>query len=194
MNLFYLHRDPVIAAQMHCDQHVVKMLVETAQMLSTAHRVLDGEKTKRPSKSGKRMVDYWVHPDAFKEDVLYKACHVNHPSSVWIRESVEHYGWAKDLMNALADEFEYRYDKQHGTAKSVLPYLQLPPKSMKMTGGWAPPPQCMPDEIKRPTSQTVLAYRDFYITEKSKFAKWNKTRKSPDWYLTKPSEDTILSM
>ena len=194
MNIFYLHRDPVIAAQMHCDQHVVKMLLETAQMLSTAHRMLDGEKTKRPSVSGKRMVDYYVHPDPILEHTLYKAVHFKHPSNVWIRESVEHYGWAKDLMNALADEFEYRYDKQHGTALTVLPYLQLPPKSMKMNGGWTAPPQCMPDEIKRPITQTMLAYRDFYITEKSKFAKWNKNRKSPDWYLTKPSEDTILSM
>ena len=179
---------------MHCDQHVVKMLLETAQMLSTAHRMLDGEKTKRPSVSGKRMVDYYVHPDPILEHTLYKAVHFKHPSNVWIRESVEHYGWAKDLMNALADEYEYRYGKQHSTALTVLPYLQLPPKSMKMTGGWVPPPQCMPDEIKRPTPQTMLAYRDFYITEKSKFAKWKKTRKSPDWYLTKPSEDIILSM
>ena len=194
MNIFYLHKNPVIAAQMHCDQHVVKMLLETAQMLSTAHRMLDGEKTKRPSVSGKRMVDYYVHPDPILEHTLYKAVHFKHPSNVWIRESVEHYGWAKDLMNALADEYEYRYGKQHGTAVNVLPYLQLPPKSMKMTGGWAPPPQCMPDEIKRPTPQTMLAYRDFYITEKSKFAKWKKTRKSPDWYLTKPTEHIILSM
>ena len=78
MNLFYLHKNPITAAQMHCDQHVVKMLVETAQMLSTAHRVLDGEKTKRPSVSGKRMVDYYVHPDPILEHTLYKAVHFKH--------------------------------------------------------------------------------------------------------------------
>ena len=43
MNIFYLDRDPVIAAQMMCDKHVVKMILESAQMLSTAHRVLDGD-------------------------------------------------------------------------------------------------------------------------------------------------------
>ena len=110
MNIFYLDPNPITAAQMHCDQHVHKMLLETAQMLSTAHRMLDGEKTRRPSISGKRMVDYYVHPDPVLEHTLYKAVHFKHPSNIWIRQSVEQYGWAKDLMNALADEYEYQKD------------------------------------------------------------------------------------
>ncbi len=58
MNIFVLDEDPVISAQMMCDKHIPKMIVEAAQMLSTAHRMLDGYMEKRPSKSGKRMVKY----------------------------------------------------------------------------------------------------------------------------------------
>ena len=43
MNIFYLHENPEICAEYHCDKHVVKMILETAQMLSTAHRIIDGE-------------------------------------------------------------------------------------------------------------------------------------------------------
>ena len=69
MNVFVLDDDPVVAAQLQCDKHVVKMIVESAQMLSTIHRMLDGTKEKRPSKSGKRMVDYYRLHDE-REDVL----------------------------------------------------------------------------------------------------------------------------
>ena len=63
MNLFILDQDPVVAAQLQCDKHVVKMIVESAQMLSTAHRMLDGSFTRRKSKSGKTMSKYWKLPD-----------------------------------------------------------------------------------------------------------------------------------
>lgn len=83
MNLFILSTDPVIAAQMQCDKHVPKMIVESGQMLSTAHRVLDGLLTKRPSKSGKTMVKYWDlyegQDDLEAEHTYYKAVHVGHP-------------------------------------------------------------------------------------------------------------------
>ena len=76
MNIFILDNDPVIAAQMQCDKHVVKMIVESAQMLSTVHRMLDGTMERRPSKSGS-MIQYWKLDDD-REDILYKACHFNH--------------------------------------------------------------------------------------------------------------------
>ena len=79
MNIFVLDINPKTAAQMQCDKHVVKMIVESAQMLSTAHRMLDGYAEKRPSKSGKTMVNYWVHPRQEMEDILYKAVHHKHP-------------------------------------------------------------------------------------------------------------------
>jgi len=86
MNLFILDTDPIKAAQLQCDKHVVKMIVESAQMLSTVHRMLDGIETRRPSKSGKTMVKYWVLPDA-REDTFYKAVHMYHPCTVWTMQS-----------------------------------------------------------------------------------------------------------
>ena len=72
MNIFYLDSDPYVAAKMHCDKHVVKMILESAQMLSTAHRVLDGD-------------------EYADERGLYKMAHKNHPSTIWVRTSTDNY-------------------------------------------------------------------------------------------------------
>ena len=89
MNIFYLDKDPVVAAQMMCDKHVVKMILESAQMLSTAHRVLDG--------------------DTYANKVgLYKMAHKNHPSTIWARSSIENYDWLSGHMQALMKEYTYR--------------------------------------------------------------------------------------
>ena len=76
MNIFVLDRNPVVAAQMQCDKHIVKMIVESGQMLSTAHRMLDAEVTRGPSKSGKTIQKKWVFRDE-REDILYKAVLLN---------------------------------------------------------------------------------------------------------------------
>lgn len=181
MNIFYIDPDPIKAAEMHCDQHCVKMILETGQMLSTAHRVLDGRKTKRPSVSGRTRVDYWVHPDAYKEKVLYKCAHVKHPSNIWIRESVYNYAWSRDLFNALCREFVYRYGKVHQTQTRLGTIIQEPPKNISLRN-YSAPPQCMPEEFK--SDDTVEAYRKFYIEDKSSFARWNKVRPAPEWYVS----------
>ena len=77
MNVFILSKDPIEAAQQQCDKHVPKMVVESGQMLSTAHRMLDGELTRRPSKSGKTMVRYWQLEK--NDHLLYAAVHTGHP-------------------------------------------------------------------------------------------------------------------
>ncbi len=92
MNLFVLDSDPVVAAQLQCDKHVVKMIVESAQMLSTVHRMLDGVQTRVPSKSGKTMSKAWTLPDE-REDVLYRAVHMHHPFTIWTAESNNNYNW-----------------------------------------------------------------------------------------------------
>ena len=104
MNIFYLDRDPVVAAKMHCDKHVVKMILESAQMLSTAHRVLDGD-------------------EYADERGLYKMAHKNHPSTIWVRTSTDNYMWLNRLFGALCKEYTYRYNKQHSSQKHIL-YLQ----------------------------------------------------------------------
>ena len=108
MNIFILDNNPVKAAQMQCDKHVPKMVVESGQMLSTVHRMLDGKMERRLSKSGKVRVQYWKLADD-RENILYKACHFNHPSTIWTRESIENYMWHYNHFAALCDEYTYRY-------------------------------------------------------------------------------------
>lgn len=100
MNVFYLDTDPVKCAQAHVDRHVVKMIVEYAQLLSTARRLRG-------------------------DDVGYKQTHVNHPCAVWVRESNANYAWLHDLMVATADEYTFRYGKVHATSR-LFSELWLP--------------------------------------------------------------------
>ena len=151
MNIFYVDKDPVVAAQMMCDKHVVKMILESAQMLSTAHRVLDGDEY--ADKNG-----------------LYKKAHVNHPSSEWVRCSYQQYKWLYDHMVALMEEYTYRYGKHHATERLKVPLSEYP-KAISV-GDFTEPPQCMPEVCKG--EDTVLAYQNYYIIEKSGFARWTK--------------------
>jgi len=165
MNIFFLDRDPVVAAQYHCDKHVVKMILESAQMLSTAHRVLDGS-------------DGVLHDD--RQNVLYRATHKNHPSAVWVRSELDHYRWVHDLLYFLIGEFRFRYKKPHATER-LLPFLLDAPCNIPIgdTLVMADPPQCMPDDCKGP--DTVLAYRTYYAKHKYSIAKW-KYREAPEWW------------
>ena len=96
MNIFYVHEDAATCAQQHVDKHVVKMILEYAQLLSTAHRVLDGQETEGLSPSGRKQ-KIWKLPDE-RDDVLYKATHMNHPSAKWARHSVHNYMWLFKLQ------------------------------------------------------------------------------------------------
>ena len=111
MNIFYLDKDPRKAAEYHCDKHVVKMILESAQLMSSAHRVLDGVETLGQSASGRKSKK-WVLND-YRENILYKATHINHPSAVWSRGNIDHYRYLYDLFVFLTDEYNYRYGKHH---------------------------------------------------------------------------------
>ena len=168
MNIFHLHKDPVICAEMHIDKHVVKMPIEYAQLMSTAHRVLDGELYLGKTINNER------------ENVLYKASHINHPSAIWVRESVENYLQMYKLYKATLAEYTTRYGKVHGSTKpSEL--LKNPPLNIPFKKG-TPMPQCMPDDCKV-AGNPILAYRKYYIREKKGFATW-KGREIPEWYRT----------
>tara|TARA_R110000868_G_scaffold188854_5_gene431707 strand:- start:1779 stop:2291 length:513 start_codon:yes stop_codon:yes gene_type:complete len=161
MNIFYLNSDPVLAAQMQCDKHVVKMILESAQMLCTAYRVLDGEKS----------------ADAIG---LYKLAHKNHPSSIWVRERQANYQWLFMHMKALMAEYTYRYGKHHASER-LLEWLAVTPIClMTCKLPFTPPPQCMPDKHKN--DDPVLAYQKYYIGDKAYMAQWNKTREAPKWW------------
>lgn len=111
MNIFILDNCPKKAAIMHIDKHLIKMILETAQLLSTCHRVLDGVKTVGLSKKGRKSTKYTL-PDS-REEILYKSTHVNHPCSVWLRQSNENYNWLFSLYESLLQEYQYRYGRVH---------------------------------------------------------------------------------
>lgn len=179
MNIFRLDEDPVIAAQMMCDKHVVKMVTEYGQLLSTAHRVIDGTPVRRPSKSGKRMVDHYQVNGAFREALLYKVAHKNHPSAIWCRLNDKNYDWLYRHFEATAKEYEHRYGRVHLTYEKLGVLLKPPPTNISLSTQPTLMPACMPEYCK--DTSLVRSYRKYYKEEKSGFAKWTK-RDTPAWF------------
>ena len=180
MNIFVLDEDPAAAAIMLCDKHIPKMIVESAQMLSTAHRMLDGTLTKKRSRSGKTMVKYYQYDDV-RESLYYAAVHHHHPCTVWTMESVYNYRWHYDHFVALLNEYTYRYDKTHSTEKLKY-WLVKPPQNIphvpftEFKLAMTHEPQCMHE------GQTVRSYKEYYKTKKDRFNMvWTK-RDVPDWF------------
>lgn len=161
------------------DRHVVKMILESAQLLSTAHRVLDGHETLGKSKSG-RNAKRWVLGDA-RENVLYAATHINHPSAVWCRQSVENYTWLVEHMYALMDEYTYRYEKKHKCSGELSYMLQSPPENLEAYD-WTPMPSCM-DEQYIISNDPVTNYRNYYQYGKRHIFAW-KNRTPPEWIIS----------
>ena len=145
MNIFYLHKNPEKAARLQYNKHVVKMILESAQMLCTAHHCIMGD-------------------DA---DVPYKVAHRNHPSTKWARQSGENYTWLYRHMIELGKEYERRYGKKHLSIIKCEDPLSILPGGILETG-LTKMPQCMPDEYKDECS--IQAYWNYYIGDKSKIA------------------------
>ena len=146
MNIFYLDKNPFKAAKVQYNKHVVKMILESAQMICTAHLVL-----------GDRDADgHFV-------DIPYKQAHVNHPSTIWVRENSLHYDWLYKHMMALGDEYKKRYNKEHLSITKCKECLSFSPYGISL-GKFTQPPQCMPDEYKDECS--IQAYWNYYIGEK----------------------------
>ncbi len=157
MNIFYLDKDPVKAAQVQYNKHVVKMILESAQMLCTAH-----------------------HHYGNGDNVPYKKAHYNHPSTIWVRQNSIHYDWLYDHMVALGNEYTKRYGKTHLSITKCKDLVYLPPGIPTVM--FNQPPQCMPDEYKDECS--VQAYWNYYIGEKHTVAN-PKTEKIYDKRRTK---------
>lgn len=154
MNIFILDNDIEKCAQYHCDQHVVKMILESVQLLCTAL-----------NKKG------FITP--------YKSTHVNHPSVLWVEQSYDNFLWLKKLTLALNEEYKYRYNKQVDH-KSVATLNEICHYSFPAKGLTAFP-QAMPDKYKV-DNDAVSAYRGFYLGDKARFAKWTK-RAAPHWFI-----------
>lgn len=162
MNIFYLDKDPDRAARSMINKHVSKMIVESGQLLSTAHRVLDGIEGIKLSKNNRRL-KYWSHPDANLDAILYKSCFMNHPSGVWTRASRDNYMWLYNHLIGLGAEFKRRYKKNHLTITKLTQVLSVPPKNIPNIG-FTEPAQAMPDEYK--DSSSLIAYHKYYQAEK----------------------------
>jgi hypothetical protein len=176
LNIFYIDEDPVQAAQWMVDKHVVKMILESAQLLSTAHRILDGTQIEGKTQTG-RKAKRWVLPDA-REYVLYSATHVNHPSAIWCRQSVENYNWLVEHMFALMEEYTYRYGKIHKCFGELSYMLQSPPHKLK-DWDWTTMPSAMADEYII-SDDPLTNYRNYYKIGKARMHKW-KNRQPPEW-------------
>ena len=164
---------------MHNDKHCVKMILEYAQLLSTAHRILDGTVSTGLTKTGRKKTVYALADH--RDSILYSATHVNHPSATWVRQSKENYIWLAKLLAALCEEYTYRYGKTHKVVRDGLCYalLNIVPSNIPDKPFTEPTP-AMPDDVKI-VGSSIASYRNYYIKNKTHLAKW-KNRQIPDWY------------
>ena len=163
MNIFVLDECPIQSAQMQCDKHIVKMPLETAQMLcSVWHRHGQGDK------------------------VPYREVHKNHPCTLWTGDSAENYEWLWQHGMELCFEYTRRYNKIHKCQQVIMDLDKVHATMFPVDTNGTPHPQCMPDEYKstelRIHSNTVRAYRRYYVNGKKDIAKWEKSRAVPKWF------------
>jgi hypothetical protein len=176
MNIFVLDTNPKICAQYHVDKHVVKMILELAQILSTAHRVLDGIES--VSIQNGRKHKSWELPDC-REDILYKSTHMNHPSTIWARENSANYKWTLNLLDELCIEYSYRYERIHKVEfAGLLGTLQRIPDNIEIANVRSPFALAMPDEYR--FDDAVESYRAYYNDSKREMFSW-KNRPTPEW-------------
>jgi hypothetical protein len=154
MNIFYLDSDPVKAAQVQYNKHVVKMILESAQMLCTAHH---------------HYTELLAQDDSY---IPYKKAHYNHPSTIWCRENSEQYLWLYNHMIALGNEYTKRYNKIHLTITKCADILQATPAGIPL-GTFEEPPQCMPEQYKV-AGCSITAYWNYYEQEKHTVAAKNE--------------------
>ena len=149
MNIFILAFDAKTAAQFHCDKHVVKMILESAQLLYCAH---------------------WMTDATSLLAGAYRKTHPNHPCAIWTRESLENYVWLCELALALCEEFTFRYGNVHKTQAHIEWLVAHPPAIPAL--GITEIRQAMPMEYKR--RNPVEAYRAYYLGAKTRLLTYTK--------------------
>ena len=158
MNIFYLDHNTKTCSKYHNDKHCVKMILEYAQLLSSTHRIVDGEMCNQK---------------------VYKATHKNHPSAKWARLNRSNYRWLYQLFIDLSHEYTYRYGREHLSYIKLAAILKHCPQLLP-DGEFTQPTPAMPDHCKVP-GDSLASYRYYYQTEKGHMAKWTK-RPTPEWY------------
>lgn len=166
MNIFYLDTNPQLAAKYHCDKHVVKMIIESAQILSTVLRI----KNNNADVLSKEQLDG-----------IYLATHAKHPCVEWAAMSLQNFIWLCELTQHLLEEYQLRYNKVHKTTTVYNNIINIKKQFINdfSVRIFTKPPQCMPTKYKHP--DVVIAYRSYYKGEKIKFAKWSHSN-PPHWW------------
>lgn len=152
MNIFFLHPNPRRCARWHCDKHVVKMILESCQLLYTCHWIMSGDLPEPP----------YIHCAPNRG---YKPTHANHPCGIWLRESLDNYRWLVQLTYELCLEYEFRYGKKHKCEDHLEWLAAVEPLNLKRVG-FTPPKCAMPEEYRR--KNPVVAYRLYYKFDKDK--------------------------
>jgi hypothetical protein len=155
MNIFFLDENPTLSAQYHVDKHVVKMILETAQLLCGVHHMTPQ-----------------VTPQ-----VPYKLSHKNHPCAIWARESLSNYLYLCEMGLELGKEYTYRYGKKHKSIEVIEWCIVNKPNIPDI--GFTTPAKAMPDEYK--VDSVVESYRNYYMGAKISLASW-KNREKPFWF------------
>lgn len=161
MNIFVLDERPFEAARAHCDCHVVKMILETTQILCGVH-----------------------HRFGVPFEGIYKPTHLEHPCVLWATSNLGSYDWAWLLLDALLVEYAHRYDKQHA-CRALANKLLLAPLPLLVTEH----PMLHhvfvgPDECRDPQGDTVASYRNLYnlkATAMKRSMRWTR-REPPSWF------------
>lgn len=165
MNIFFLHPNQRKCARWHCDKHVVKMLLETCQLLYTCHWLIVGNVDSAPFRKG-------------TQNHGYKKSHWNHPCAKWVRASASSYKWLSKLGLELLREYEYRYPgKIHGCAEHIIWLYNNCPVGLA-DNGWIRPALAMPDAFKN--GDVVSSYRQYYIGAKANILVYTG-RQKPHW-------------
>lgn len=185
MNIFYLSHNTKECARFHTNKHIISQLKESCQLLSTAHRVLDG-KEYVDSSSGRRIKRWKL--DSSYEPILYKATHINHPSAIWVRHSYDNYTWLHSLLVELCKEYTYRYGKMHKCETiGLVNTLSYAPFNIPVKVFTEPTP-AMPDEyiVK---GDSIQSYHNYYNGAKVKLFSW-KNRSVPRFITTENNHES----
>lgn len=186
MNIFFLDYDVTKCAQMHNDKHCVKMILEYAQLLSTAHRVLDGKEVESKKMVAGSFPARWRKSKQWKlnderDNMLYAATHINHPSAIWVRQCNANYRWLHNVLVELCKEYTFRYGRIHKCESSgLVNILQQLPNNISNKEFTEPTP-AMPEDIIV-SGDSIASYRKYYLENKQHLASW-KLRPIPEWYI-----------
>lgn len=186
MNIFYLDKDPEICAKYHCNKHVIKMMTEYAQILSTCHRILDG--TKQLISNDKRKKYIWLLEDEYIDEYnnignkkCYIQAYINHPVNIWIRESSNHYKYVYELWKYIHREYTFRYKKFSLSFQLLNNFFCKFPNNIE-SKSFKTPPRCFGEynELIPDYENRVLEYKTYYLISKKHMLQYKK-REIPMW-------------